>query len=91
MEATNINIRMEKNLKNQAESLFSELGMNMTTAFNIFVRQSVREGKIPFEISLNTPNAETMEAIKEVREMKKNPSLGKSYTNVDIMMKELLA
>ena len=91
MEATNINIRMEKNLKNQAECLFSELGMNMTTAFNIFVRQSVRQGKIPFEISLNTPNVETMEAIKEVREMKKNPSLGKSYTNVDKMMKELLA
>jgi DNA-damage-inducible protein J len=82
---------MEKNLKAQAESLFSELGINMTTAFNIFVRQSVREGKIPFEISLNTPNAETIEAIREVQEMKKNPSLGKSYTNVDKMMKELLA
>jgi len=91
METTNINIRIEKKLKEQAESLFSELGMNMTTAFNIFVRQSVRQGKIPFEISLNTPNAETMEAIKEVQEMKKNPSLGKSYTDVDEMITELLA
>ena len=91
MEATNINIRMEKNLKNQAESLFSELGMNMTTALNIFVRQSVREGKIPFEISLNTPNTDTIEAIREVQEMKKNPSLGKAYTDVDKMMKDLLA
>jgi DNA-damage-inducible protein J len=91
METTNINIRMDKKLKEQAESLFSELGMNMTTAFNIFVRQSVRQGKIPFEISLETPNAETMEAIREVQEMKKNPSLGKSYTDVDEMMKELLA
>ena len=90
MESTNINIRMEKKLKNQAESLFSELGMNMTTALNIFVRQSVRQGKIPFEISLVTPNAETIEAIKEVQEMKKNPSLGKSYTDVDKMIKELL-
>ena len=91
METTNINIRMEKNLKKQAESLFSELGMNMTTAFNIFVRQSVRQKKIPFEISLDVPNAETMEAIREVQEMKKNPSLGKSFTDVDKMMKELLA
>ena len=91
MDATNINIRMEKNLKNQAETLFSELGMNMTTAFNIFVRQSVRQGKIPFEISLNEPNAETISAIKEVQEMKKKPSSGKSYTDVDEMMKELLA
>ncbi|MDR2711682.1 MAG: type II toxin-antitoxin system RelB/DinJ family antitoxin [Clostridiales bacterium] len=53
METTNINIRMERSLKEQAERLFSELGMNMTTAFNIFARQSVRQGKIPFEISLD--------------------------------------
>ena len=91
METTNINIRIDKSLKKQAESLFSELGMNMTTAFNIFVRQSVRQGKIPFEISLDVPNSETMEAIREVQEMKKDPSLGKSFTNVDKMMKELLA
>ena len=65
--------------------------MNITTAFNIFVRQSVRQGKIPFEISLDIPNTETLEAIKEVQEMKKNLSLGKSYTDVNEMMKELLA
>lgn len=52
VETTNINIRMEKSLKEQAERLFSELGMNITTAFTIFVRQSVRQGKIPFEISI---------------------------------------
>ena len=43
--------------KKQAENLFLELGMNMITAFIMFVRQSVRHGKIPFEISLNRPNA----------------------------------
>jgi DNA-damage-inducible protein J len=51
MAQTNINIRMDEGLKKQAESLFNDLGMNMTTAFNIFVRQSVRQRKIPFEIS----------------------------------------
>ena len=90
MATTSINIRMEKNLKEQAENLFSELGMNMTTAFNIFVRQSIRQGKIPFEISINTPNAETMEALAEVEQMKKNQSQGKSYADVDQMMNELL-
>ena len=70
MEATNINIQMEKNLKNQAECLFSELGMNMTTALNVFVRQSVRQGKIPFEIALQTPNAETLAAIREIEDMR---------------------
>jgi DNA-damage-inducible protein J len=51
MAQTNINIRMDAVLKKQAESLFAEMGINMTTAFNIFVRQSVRQRKIPFEIS----------------------------------------
>jgi DNA-damage-inducible protein J len=50
-ETTNINIRMDKALKEQAEKLLSELGMNMTTAFNIFLRQAIREQAIPFQIS----------------------------------------
>lgn len=50
---TNISIRMDSDLKAQAEVLFAELGMNLSTAFNIFVRQSLREGRIPFDISLN--------------------------------------
>jgi DNA-damage-inducible protein J len=67
---TNINIRMDRALKEQAESLLAELGMNMTTAFNIFLRQAVRQGKIPFEISLNQQSvvASDMEARKELRE-----------------------
>ena len=51
-ETTNLNIRMDKELKEQAEIFFNELGLNMSSAFNIFVRQSLRQGKIPFEISL---------------------------------------
>jgi DNA-damage-inducible protein J len=59
-ETTNINIRMDKALKEQAESLLSELGMNMTTAFNIFLRQTVRERAIPFQISATVPTRKTL-------------------------------
>ena len=51
---TNLNIRIDRELKEQAEAFFSELGLNMSSAFNIFVRQSVRQGKIPFELSIVT-------------------------------------
>jgi len=51
-ETTNLNIMIDKELKEQAEIFFSELGLNMSSAFNIFVRQSLRQGKIPFELSL---------------------------------------
>jgi len=69
-ETVNLSIRMDKELKEQAENLFSELGMNMTTALNIFVRQSVRQGKIPFEISLHGQNTETLAALQEIADMK---------------------
>lgn len=51
-DTTNLNIRIDKEIKEQAEAFFGELGMNMTTAINVFVRQSLRMRKIPFEISL---------------------------------------
>ena len=90
MATTNITMRIEEELKKQAEELFSDLGLNMTSAFTLFVKQAIREQRIPFMISRNVPNDETIEAIEEVRKMKKNPSSGKSYTDVDEMMKELL-
>lgn len=51
MANTNVTIRMDDELKAQADELFDDLGMSFTTAVNIFVRQAVREGRIPFEIS----------------------------------------
>ena len=58
---TNISIRMDSDLKAQADALFGELGMNLSTAFNIFVRQSLREGRIPFDISHKTISFSTDE------------------------------
>ena len=55
MATTNITIRMDEELKKQAEELFSDLGLNMTTALTAFVKQSVREQKIPFMLSKKTP------------------------------------
>ena len=79
---TNISIRMDTELTEQAEELFSELGMNITTAFNIFVRQSLREGRIPFDISLNKPNRETITALLEAERIAKDPTV-KGYSNID--------
>ena len=91
MATTNITMRRDEDLKSQLQELVSNLGMDMTTFFTISAKQAVREQRIPFNISMNVPNAETMEAMAEVLEMKKNPSIEKSYTDVDEMMKELLS
>ena len=91
MATVNMSIRMDTELKKKADAMLSDMGLNMTTAMNMFLRQVVRQGKIPFEIATDIPNAETLEAIAEVQAMKENPSLGKAYTDVDLMIKELLA
>ena len=65
MPQTNINIRMDEDLKKQAEILFLNLGLNMTTAFNIFVRQAVRQGGIPFEVSMKSDNRELRQEINQ--------------------------
>ena len=91
MAQTNINIRIDEDLKRDFDSLCNDLGLTMTAAFNVFAKTVVRQQKIPFEIAMNTPNAETIAAIEEVQRMKNDPSLGKGYTDVDQMMEELLA
>lgn len=53
MAQTNINIRMDDNLKQQFDHLCKELGLNMSTAFNIFAKTMVRQQRIPFEVSLD--------------------------------------
>ena len=87
---TNISIRMDVGLKVQADTLFNELGRNLSTAFNIFVWQSLREGGIPFEISLNQPNKETIAAMLEAERTAKDPSV-KGYNDLDALFADLKA
>ena len=86
--SSNISIRMDSDLKSAAEALFDELGMSLSTAFNIFVRQSLREGGIPFKITEGRPNQETVAAMLEAERIAKDPSV-KGYNNVDDLFADL--
>ena len=73
---TNLNIRIDRDLKMEADRLFNDMGMNLTTAVNVFVRQAVLERAIPFKINRRTENAATKpsvedrrSAMQEIREM----------------------
>lgn len=85
---SNISIRMDSNLKAAAEELYEELGMNLSTAFNIFVRQSLRERGIPFKITEGTPNKETVSAMLEAERIAKNHNV-KGYRDVDELFADL--
>ena len=84
----NISIRMDADLKSAAEALFEELGMNLSTAFNIFVRQSLREGGIPFKISEGSPNHITVQALLEAERIANDPYAQK-FSSVDELFAEL--
>jgi len=90
MAKTNINIRMDEDLKCDAEKLFDELGLNFTTAFTIFTKQALRERRIPFELSARVPNAETVTALEEAEDVVNRPEDYKAYTDVEAMFEELL-
>lgn len=82
-----MNIRMDSEVKKQAEAIFGEIGINMTTAINIFLKQAIRENGIPFELKVKTPNAQTAEAMEEsdrIAESKKS-----RFNNADEMFSDL--
>ena len=77
----NLNIRTEKEIKESAEIVFSQLGLTMSAAVNIFLRQVIRENGIPFELKLKEPNTETIEAIQEARLIANDKSV-QGYTSI---------
>ena len=85
---SNISIRMDSNLKAAAEALYEELGMNLSTAFNIFVRQSLRERGIPFKITEGTFKKETVSAMLEAERIAKDSSI-KGYHDIDEFFSDL--
>ena len=91
MSTSNMSIRIDSDVKVKAQALFSALGIDMTTAINIFLRQAIQHQGIPFNVTLTKPNQETLDAMAEVVDMKIHPEKYKGYTDVDEMMKELLS
>lgn len=82
MSATNLNIRTDKDVKEQAEQLFAELGLNMTTAINLFLRTAIRKHGIPFDLYLDVPNEATVAAIEEGKKLLNDPSSPK-YSSME--------
>jgi DNA-damage-inducible protein J len=83
-----VNIRIDDGSKEKADKLFDELGLNMTTAFNIFVRQTVRQGGIPFEITTKIDPFYSESNMNVLRKSIKEAEEGKIVTKT---MEELTA
>ena len=82
MKTTKLNIRTDIFTKEHAEKIFNQLGLNISTAINMFLIATIRENGIPFELKIDTPNKETIEAIEEGRKILNDPNTPK-YSNME--------
>ena len=86
---TNLNIRVDSTLKQESDLLFKSLGLNMSTAINMFLTKCVKTSSIPFKIEEPKPSKELQKALKEVDYMMKHPDKYKSYNSVEELFEEL--
>ena len=89
MAKVSTNISLDPTLKSDAIKLFSKFGLDLSTAISIFLQQSVREERIPFEISLHIPNKETRKAIQECKDIMSGKKKAKGYTSIEELFADL--
>ncbi len=85
---TNLNIRIDRKTKESAETIFDEMGLNMTSAITMFLRQTVRDKRLPFTADLNTYSIETMKALEEGHRIAHDPTVP-GYSTIDDLKKAL--
>ena len=85
-----INVQVDAKDKEQATTILKDLGLNMSTAISMFLKQIIKTDGIPFEVKNPKPSKELKQALREADDIIKNPNKYKSYHNVDEMMKDIL-
>jgi DNA-damage-inducible protein J len=88
MATTNVTMRIDATLKSEADELFADMGLNLSAAFVCFVKQAVREQRMPFRPSRKIPNRETARAIREVRRLQGTDNK-EVYADFDALLSEV--
>lgn len=89
MAKVSTSISIDADVKTKAQELFADFGLDLSTAINIFLRQSIRENCIPFSIQREVPNADTIAAMREAEDMVNHPENYKTFDNMDDLMRAL--
>ena len=87
-KTTNLSIRVDEELKQKSETIFSELGLTMSTALTLFLRSAIRYGGIPFELRIEKPNATTISAMDDVNH---NRNVSKTFDSIESLIEDLNA
>ena len=90
MAKVSTSISIDSEVREKVMPILSELGLDPSTAVGMFLRQTIRDKGIPFNVTLNVPNSETQEALREFQDMREHPELYKRYRNFGDALKEVL-
>ena len=90
MAKVSTSISIDADVKAKAQELFAEFGMDLSTAINVFLRQSIYEHSIPFDIRREVPNADTIAAMQESEQMSRNPENYKKYSSFSELLQEVV-
>lgn len=82
---TSFSVRMDSAVKKRCEDIYGELGVNLTTAINVFLRQSIRTGGFPFNVRLEAPNRETIAAMREAERISQDSAIKRYHTMDEII------
>lgn len=85
---SNYTIRLDTELRKEAEALFADLGMSLATAFQIFLKQAIQEQGLPFPVKKKQPNKVTLAAMKEALELAESPD-AKTYSSASELIEDL--
>lgn len=84
-----INVNVPTEVKEEATNLFNNLGLNMSTAINIFLKRAIYERGIPFDVKEPTPSKENLNALQELEYMENHPDEYKKFDSVKELMEDL--
>lgn len=83
--SSNVTVRMDSDVKRECEGIYGALGMSLSTAINVFLRKSIREGGFPFDVRLDDrPNRETMAALLEADRIAKDPAAKRYHSTKEL-------
>ncbi len=87
MSKTSMSIRLDSEVKEQAQQVFNNLGMDMTTAINIFLRQAIQYQGLPFDVRLD----ENRKLLEVLTDFDQNRNMSQSFESVSDLMEDLHA
>ena len=87
MSKTSMSIRLDSDVKEQAQQVFNNLGMDMTTAINIFLRQAIQYQGLPFDVRLD----ESRKLLEVLTDLDQNRNMSQSFESVSDLMEDLRA